>query len=349
MEEKPNLQNFNIEDLLPKSILYLVEQRGGCSWYRCSTPGIGLLELGHISQVLDARRVSQPTIANSKICVWLRPGHDRDLDNILLAQKLGKFTVVDFDDDLWSIDPTNPAYHGWNKNNGEHLTILSKCLQTVDLVTTTTDELAAIASKFNKNVKVLPNMLPDEYWKDIALYEPIEELCHEMGNMVIGWAGSPTHWKDLNLLSGTIETILDRSKAHFVSVGMDNMFDHDKSHFMQFVPLEDLARVYNSFDISLAPVTNTRFNRGKSDLKFLEAAAMGVPSICSKVVTYSRSVKHGENGLLAKNNKDWLKYLKYLINDFDFRITMGMKARNFAETRFISKNAHLWAEAYGLD
>ena len=49
---------------------------------------------------------------------------------------------------------------------------------------------------------------------------------------------------------------------------------------------------------------DTGFNRSKSALKFLEYAALGIPSICSDMSVYRDSVRHEETGLLIANDPD---------------------------------------------
>ncbi len=76
---------------------------------------------------------------------------------------------------------------------------------------------------------------------------------------------------------------------------------------------------------------------------------VGLPVVASHVAPYARSIKHGENGYLAKNAKDWLKYLRLLITDYETRARIAAEARAFAETRLISDNVDRWVKAYGLD
>ena len=55
-------------------------------------------------------------------------------------------------------------------------------------------------------------------------------------------------------------------------------------------------------DINLAPLEmNNIFCRAKSEIKFVEAAALGVPTVASQIDPFAAAITHGENGFLAAN------------------------------------------------
>jgi L-lactate utilization protein LutB len=71
--------------------------------------------------------------------------------------------------------------------------------------------------------------------------------------------------------------------------------------------------------------------------------------VASDVAPYHRSIRNGVNGYLAKNAKDWIKYLEGLVRDEELRRIMGGNARAFAETRMMHNNVLLWERAYGIE
>jgi glycosyltransferase involved in cell wall biosynthesis len=71
------------------------------------------------------------------------------------------------------------------------------------------------------------------------------------------------------------------------------------SHYPAFVSW--LRHRSASWDIAVAPLRDTPFNRSKSDLKFLEYSALGLPGVFSDIVPYNQSVRDGETGLLVPN------------------------------------------------
>jgi glycosyltransferase involved in cell wall biosynthesis len=80
-------------------------------------------------------------------------------------------------------------------------------------------------------------------------------------------------------------------------------------------------------DIAIAPLERDNvFCRAKSEVKFVEAAAVGVPVVASATDAYERAIG-GESGFLAASNDDWLTKLRALIEDAELRKTIGANAR----------------------
>lgn len=81
------------------------------------------------------------------------------------------------------------------------------------------------------------------------------------------------------------------------------------------------------FDIGLAPLTDTPFNRAKSDVKLLDYAAIGMAALASDVPAY-----RADAGAGAVLTDDWTVALAAMIDDAE-----GTRARAAAAT------AHLWS------
>ncbi|ESR22638.1 glycosyltransferase [Lutibaculum baratangense] len=90
-------------------------------------------------------------------------------------------------------------------------------------------------------------------------------------------------------------------------------------------------------DINLAVLRPSEMADAKSEIKWLEAAMLGVPSLVSDTATYREVVKDGETGFLARTVADWTKTLDRLIADRDLRRRVGAAARRQVE------------EEYGID
>jgi glycosyltransferase involved in cell wall biosynthesis len=100
------------------------------------------------------------------------------------------------------------------------------------------------------------------------------------------------------------------------------------------------------FDIGLAPVTSSAFNRSKSFLKALEYGARGIPVIASDFEPYSSFVLHGVTGFLVKAGHEWGRYLAELAGDAGLRESMGAKAKEQARSWCIEDGWRKWETAY---
>ncbi|MDO8915581.1 MAG: glycosyltransferase [Coriobacteriia bacterium] len=325
----------------PARILFVVEDGWACAWYRCHTPGLELMRRGH--EVVMVEQPNPELFDACDVVVFQRPSRRPAVEALRRARVAGKMTVVDLDDDLWSIHPSNPAHRLWAET--DRLRILEECIRTAELVTVSTPPLVPLISPMNRNVTIIQNMLPPGNWPmDLAGRREHEPLA-------VGWAGSGSHAQDLSILTGTVETILGAYPGiEVATAGMNDVpfRPHERLRSIQPVGLEQYASTLKQFDIGMIPLVDGRFNRCKSDLKFLEYAMMGIPSVASKVEPYEHSVEHGINGFLARNPKDWLKYLRRLIEDHELRSEMGRQARLFAQARTVDRNIGLWERAYGL-
>jgi len=87
---------------------------------------------------------------------------------------------------------------------------------------------------------------------------------------------------------------------------------------VEHVPYMDWRRLpvaLARLDACIAPLADHPFNRCKSDIKWLEAALVGVPLIASPVGQLGESIRHGINGLLAADTDAWEEALGSLIED----------------------------------
>jgi glycosyltransferase involved in cell wall biosynthesis len=115
--------------------------------------------------------------------------------------------------------------------------------------------------------------------------------------------------------------------ASFDALG-DRVERVPKTHFAAY--MERLA----DSDISIAPLENTIFNDCKSNIKFLEAAALGLVSICSPCDNFRDVVRQGVNGLLANSDREWEAALLALADDPALRQRLGEAARQTALDRY---------------
>lgn len=322
-----------------KRIFFLVADWWGCAWYRCHVPGLQLKRRGH-DVILDDKIVPED-LMEFDIIVFQRQCSEASWEAIRYVNSLGKLSVYELDDDLWNIDRTNPAYSYWTPDK---LRGVESCIAESQIVTTTTPYLAERLKRFNKNIFILPNMLPKEQWQ-------VSEKAKDDKKLILGWAGGTSHWPDLKILEGTIEQLVDDYtdiEFQIAGAGQVPFKPHERMKGLESVKIEQYPKLLSGFDIGLAPLVDTQFNRAKSDLKFLEYAMVELAVVASKVESYIGSIVHGENGFLASNTKDWIKYLRRLIENHELRQKIAAKAKQFAETRTIEKNIWLWEQAYGI-
>jgi glycosyltransferase involved in cell wall biosynthesis len=80
-------------------------------------------------------------------------------------------------------------------------------------------------------------------------------------------------------------------------------------------------------DIGIAPLLDSNFNRAKSNLRWLEYSALGVPTVASKVRPFVESIGPGE-GYLCNSKQQWYDTLRVLVLDEKKRRKVGANARS---------------------
>jgi hypothetical protein len=106
------------------------------------------------------------------------------------------------------------------------------------------------------------------------------------------------------------------------------LFDALHTDARTFEPLCTYARygeIPRECEVALPPLEPTRFNRMKSDLKFLECAGHGVTALASPTV-YEGSLADGTTGLLYRNAGEFEERLRILLDEAPLRRRLAANA-----------------------
>jgi GT2 family glycosyltransferase/glycosyltransferase involved in cell wall biosynthesis len=264
--------------------------------------------------------------------------------------------VLDLDDDLLHIpmemDPSG-TYRAAAPAMWELLSIAA-------LTTVSTPRLLSIYGPLTREVRVVPNRLNKQLWcRDLSGEVPaLPELDREAPIRVL-YMGSRTHHEDLELILPALERLRAECGVVLHIVGVTNqappgvvIIAPPEERYDLFVQWFRSIAPY--FDFAVAPLMDSKFNRAKSALKFMEYAMSGLPVVASRVEPYVDVVRHGIDGLLADaDTESWYEQLLLLITDHELRKRLAENARIRAEEEFVCRSCvfdelpwHVWnAEA----
>jgi len=205
-------------------------------------------------------------------------------------------------------------------------------------IASTTHLAAAMRQAGVQDVSVVENALDDE---TLALAETVRagRVPHE--GLRIGYgSGTKTHDADFRQAAPALLRLLAaRPEVRVRIVGDLNLpegfgaFAARIEHIAP-VPFARYLELLGECDISIAPLEPTPFNDAKSNIKFLEAAIVGLPSVCSPAANFSALVRHGENGMLARDEAEWFAALDLLAGDASLRARVGETARRDVLDRY---------------
>jgi GT2 family glycosyltransferase/glycosyltransferase involved in cell wall biosynthesis len=307
-----------------------------------------------IGHTLPDARLDLDCIAQADAVLIQRdfPAHASYRQVIEKARAQGKRIVFEIDDLLWDIPEDHPAAAKYRHAREPIL----RAIDDADVVTTTTEPLARRLRLLNPNTHVLPNCLDEQLWHN-RLPLPLGERVGVRGDgrLEIVYLGGGTHAPDLEMIAPALLKIGTRfqDRVAFVFFGdvppnalaaLPNV--KHLPHQPDYAQFAEQLRA-QIWDIAIAPLRDTPFNRCKSAVKFLEYTATGAAVVCSDVAPYRAIVEHGVNGLLARNTNEWVEALTQLIEQADLRQRLAAAAQQTArEHGQLSQHAHLWRDAF---
>lgn len=168
----------------------------------------------------------------------------------------------------------------------------------VHAVQTSTAPLAEVLRGYNPEVGLFPNaaaVLPD-----VANFARPDRLTLFFGALNREGAWEPL-MPALNAVARTAGGRLHFSVVH--DRGFFEALDTPHKVFTPTCDHETYLRLLGRCELALMPLTDSAFDRAKSDLKFVEAGACRVASLASPVV-YGDSIEDGRTGLLFRDAED---------------------------------------------
>ncbi len=267
-----------------------------------------------------ARRISDSRRASAYDLVYVfREG---SLLGPALAERLlgpsGPPVVYDFDDAVWMnyVSPAN-GYFAYLRSPGK----TAKLCRIARHVIVGNAYLQRYAARHNPTVTIVPSTI------DTGRY-PYRGVRRTPDRPVLGWTGSYSTGRYLELVKGALLQLRSRYDFRFVVIGpvRFELSGVDIEH-RAWSPASEVASLLD-LDVGLMPVPDEEWERGKCGLKALQYMALGIPPVVSPVGANTAIVAHGHNGFLASSTDEWCEYLGRLIGDADLRGRIGQEARH---------------------
>ena len=222
----------------------------------------------------------------------------------------------------------------------ENVQLTHKTLEFSNFVTTTGEFLVQRVQQLGKQAFVHRNAFSFEMLTCSEQAYLKQRTSH--GQVVIGYAsGTPTHDQDFALVKPALRSILNRHpEAELVLVGaVDPGGDwgdlESRINRIRRLPWRKLPEIQAQFDINLAPLQiDNPFGQSKSEIKYVEAALLRIPTVASPSEAFSYAIRSGDNGFLAKDNQEWEEVLERLISQPGLRRSIGEQAYEDAQQRY---------------
>jgi glycosyltransferase involved in cell wall biosynthesis len=256
------------------------------------------------------------------------------------SRKSGVFLVYEVDDDLFDMTPQHPEYaHYVSATKGARIIAAA-----ADAVIVSTRVLRQEMLRHNSHVLLQANYLDERLWNTTPKAAP-------PGNcMRIVYVGTSSHRPDLEFFGRIVRELPPEIRSR-IQIDVVGVAGDDGADWFNNVPVPSECAVsyprfvrwlqcQNRWHWGVAPLIDTEFNRAKSALKALEYAALGLPSICSDIVTYREQMADENGGLLVTNNvQSWRSVLIRVATDPDLRTRIRSSCDSLAHSNSIGANA----------
>lgn len=235
--------------------------------------------------------------------IFSRPttcGTDAGIIKVLL--KTHKKFIIDLDDLLIA---DYSAYSGCYKSNGisyenvlSYNLMASSSFEYAELMFVSTPLLAkAVQTAFNVPALVLPNVIDRRF---LSLKKPAssEKL------RILYPTGSITHDYDVSTIyTDLLNIMLKYPDVSLTVLGRSSLQNSlkifgDRVRTEPYGSFANMLKVYAQHDLVLVPLDNNPFNNAKSNIKYIEAGAVGTPVLASDVAEFRTVIKDGVNGFL---------------------------------------------------
>jgi len=296
-----------------------------------------------MSNLLD--HVPDTLLAEKDLVIFSRTIHDS------AAERLNQMSIpfgLDLDD-WWIVPENHIAYAGYKEADVPGWT--ERSIRNAHFVTCTTPILAEKIKPLNPNVYVIengidsedpiwqPNKIPSKrlrfgFTQGNSHYEDLKSIADSAskcfndihfyfkGQLVLcGFYGEDSSWKKLTMeqiyelmLTGNHKG-LKQEREYLRELLMLNKPDgSDEPYARQWgVTVDKFGSVYDSFDVSVAPLVKGEFNSCKSELKMLEAAAKDCAIICNHNAPYDLLAT--DKNSFDLNKKTFREWARILINN----------------------------------
>jgi len=343
--------NYELPQSLPGrslSVLLVVEEAiDHCFRYRVHQKIEQLQLLGYQTNWVSwkqPQRARELLQFHHLVIFYRVPAFNEVVATIKMAKALNRIVIFDIDDLIflpqWYPEPfekyekqlSYDEYRGLVEGGQLYQEALSHC----DFAIASTPSL----QKFMEQVIGEGNAFCHRNCLDQTILEFVNDpprQCSRDYLSIFYGSGTKTHDADFSLIAPALANLLSKyPQLRLTIIGHITLPPSLTSYSSRIdrVPFLSSAEAYWQFfaqaDINVAPLTGGQFNDCKSEIKWLEAAVFGIPSVVSATSTYAEILEDGNHGFLARNLREWEEKLEALIVDDSRRSAIGKQARQKA-------------------
>lgn len=328
-----------------------------CFWYRNKIPLDALAEKGWSTSNLNMGEMMD--LSNVDMVQFSRVYINSFEEFLYYLKDNGKKIWYDVDDAVDLVTKFNP----FAVENRRHMAAYYFMLNEADVITTTNENLAAhLRTMTPKPIHVFPNFINKSEW---AMERP-----RISKNLRVGFAGSPSHIKEVNEILPVIRDLQKHYDFTFVMFGMggeatlEDWYQKSKKQYAdRWTTWEytiELERMYHQLkeiklewhgacrwemyprklakldlDIGVCPLADDAFNRNKTAIKMYEYALVGTATLASNTTPF----KEEALALTENDYQSWYDALGALLMHQELRDkTLAEQRKYVMENKLVENN-----------
>lgn len=317
------------------------------AWYRCGLPAIyGEWDWAGISWNIKSRIITTGTIdnfddKNYDVVVCQQPYGEAGKTLINEMKNKGAKVLYEIDDFIHGVRKIE--HHRFKKTyNKKFVKSHEECMKMCDGLICSTEFLADQYKKYNPTTYICKVGIDTMRYE--VKFPPRQHIN-------IGWAGGTGHDQAvIPMLRSIIPVMKTFQNVGFVSIGeeyaqaLKGIFDH-RVLSVPWVAIENVPFALTNIDIMIAPGHESKYFKSKSDLRWLESSAVGIPTIASPQIYHD--IKDNLTGYLYEDGEQLKKILYRLLQNDNERRTVGKQAQKWVhENRDMVVAKKQWEYAF---
>lgn len=336
----------------PRVLLVVEASIPQCFQYRVQQKLDMLRRLGWRSEWLvwsDVPAVERALHFHDVVVLYRVPGFPPVMSYIEQALALNKLLIYDLDDLVFDRQQIKLKFNDdrgqlTNKQYKNLLTgadLYKKALSATPFCFVSTEPLRTEVEKISGiTAFVLPNGVSNELLS--VMQDSKAEQSGDKISLFYG-SGTNTHDADFSYVTTAVcELLADYPQLHLVVVGpvrLDRRLEDfaQRVQTIEFLDYKAYLELLAYADINIAPLEPGVFADCKSEIKWMEAGILGVPSVVTTTKAYAEVIEQGHNGFMADRPEQWKEILQQLIDEPGLRKRIGAAARQFIMQRYGAK------------
>ena len=340
----------------PLKIIYHPAKAKGLAYWRCMWPAYQMGMRGGVAYSFINNFLNDAlTYTTADVVVLQRSVGNNSLEYVKILSKLSmisKFKLIYDIDDVLFLDDIPKFHYGRLEGKQDAKDSIMEIMYLCNEITVSTQYLKEYYQKATgiDEITVLPNRIPFFWAGQFYSLERLKNNYRMHKNKPrIAYAGSSSHF-DCKMINSQrddfyeVIKIIEATRKEFTWVFIGNYprllskyVESCEIEYYNWVPIGLLPRLIHSLNLNMmiAPLADNPYNHGKSNIKFLESAAQGLPIACQDITPYK------ETPLRFRTGEEMIEKIRLTMKDEESYLEESRKVREIVNQQWLEINGNI--------